>query len=163
MGAIAARVGDRLARALGVWCDGLSRGRQGLASRRSVVNISPQRDRARASHCERTQGLHRSQNVPRRTTDFDHALLALIGYWPRDWPGRKDGRHAAMVKALENRVPYSTIRNWRRQHRCKPPAWAIDLVRNKLRAQHESALRGLDEIKRAVPGRGQAWQRKSAP
>lgn len=67
-----------------------------------------------------------------------------------------------MVAALDYRVPYSTIDNWRREHRCRAPAWAVELVRRKLKIKTEQGTRGLDQMRFVVPGRGQAWERKSA-
>ena len=68
-----------------------------------------------------------------RTTVFDRAICALIRRTPRhDCTGARDGRWELMVAALDHRVPYSTIRNWRRGHRAQAPAWAVETVRRKL-------------------------------
>ena len=97
--------------------------------------------------------------MSRSTSAFYLALCDLIELPPRHHPGRNDGRRARMVAALNYRVPYATIRNWTRENGCRPPAWAIELVREKLAKREAHDLSGRSWIARAVAGRGQAWQR----
>ena len=68
--------------------------------------------------------------VPR--SNFDQMLLDLLDLNPRNGTdGKRDGRRAAMVAALEGRANYCTIRQWRRGAR-RPPAWALQLLENKI-------------------------------
>lgn len=88
-------------------------------------------------------------------TLFDRLICELIGC---KLGARHDGRRKAMVAALDNQVPYSRIRDWRRG-KCGTPKWALDLIEVKLaaRAEHVAALRELrTQVK---PGRGQDWPR----
>ena len=64
--------------------------------------------------------------VPR--TKFDAALHALT-----NTPYRlsRDGRRAAMVRALEGRATWGQIKHWRAGRR-KAPAWALDLLNAKI-------------------------------
>lgn len=65
-------------------------------------------------------------------TPFEMMLLDYLEIAPRrDHSGRRDGRRAAMLAALDNRATYSQIRDWRQGWR-KPPAWALQLLENKI-------------------------------
>jgi len=55
-----------------------------------------------------------------------------------------------LVALFGHRVARTTIANWRAGRRNVPP-WAIDLLRNKIRAAHESELADLSQVK-AGPG-----------
>lgn len=69
---------------------------------------------------------------PRST--IDEALLELTGYQPRlSRDGKRDGRRAAMVAALDGLAPYHSIRDWRRG-KCQPPQWVKALLYYKLTA-----------------------------
>ena len=75
---------------------------------------------------------------PSPRTEFDRALLRLIGLRAKhQLDGRRDGRHAAMRKALDDRATFHQIRDWRRG-KARPPQWAIELVATKLESYGEA-------------------------
>ena len=76
-----------------------------------------------------------SYRVPR--TQFDEALHALT-----DIPYRlsRDGRRAAMIRALDNSATWGQIKHWRAGRR-RPPQWAIDLLASKIDARVKRLLK----------------------
>ena len=74
--------------------------------------------------------------VPPRTP-FDRALLELLTLEARDGrDGLRDGRRAAMIRALDWRATWSQIREWRRG-RVRAPEWARDMIREKIAARRQ--------------------------
>ena len=68
-------------------------------------------------------------------TLFDAALLQLLELQARDGrDGLRDGRRAALLKALDNRATWNQIRHWRRGTG-RVPQWAVDLLANKIAAR----------------------------
>lgn len=72
-------------------------------------------------------------------TDFARALLLYTGYLPRTGrTGLRDGRRAAMRRALEGRASYYQIRDWCQGWR-PVPQWAKALLAEKLEARARAA------------------------
>jgi hypothetical protein len=69
-------------------------------------------------------------------------MLKLTGYRATDGrDGRRDGRRAAMLQAVDNRASWPALRSWLRGER-RVPQWALDLLLSKLSAythMHEHA------------------------
>ena len=77
---------------------------------------------------------------PLPRTPFDAMLCRLVLCQPtsgRD--GKRDGRRAAMLAALDYRANWTTIRAWRRGE-ARAPQWAIDLIREKLSRRAQADL-----------------------
>jgi hypothetical protein len=65
-------------------------------------------------------------------SEFDKALLTYLGLRPRSGAdGLRDGRRAAMIRALDYRATWYQIKDWRRGWRAAPQ-WAIDLINRKI-------------------------------
>lgn len=76
--------------------------------------------------------------LPRST--FDKALLRLLELEARDGrDGMRDGRRAAMIRALEGRATWGQVRQWRRGV-ARAPQWARRLVAEKLAARRARDL-----------------------
>jgi hypothetical protein len=70
---------------------------------------------------------------------FEKLLLTFLDLAPRrDTIGTRDGRRAAMIRALDCRATYYQIRDWRQGYRAAPQ-WAWDLLDAKL-AQRQEAI-----------------------
>lgn len=69
-------------------------------------------------------------------SNFDKLLLRLLELQARHGrDGRRDGRRAAMLSALNGRASWSQIREWRRGRRWAP-IWAWDLLESKIAQRH---------------------------
>lgn len=94
---------------------------------------------ARSEHVESLP----AYRVPR--TNFDEALHALTAI-----PYRlaRDGRRAAMLRALDNEATWGQIKHWRAGRRLVP-AWAWDLIETKLARRQEAIARARSKRKTA--------------
>lgn len=112
--------------------------------------ISREGERASGEHIDAFP----AKVVPR--TPFQAALLKLTGYQPTDGKdGKRDGRRAALLAAMEYRASWPALRSWLRGE--KPaPLWAVELATTKLDAYSQAAALVRREHK---PGRGQGWRR----
>lgn len=82
--------------------------------------------------------------LPRST--FDEALLTLLAIRPRHGrDGKRDGRRAAMIAALDGKASWGNIRSWRRGN-ARAPQWAIDLLVRKMKERHAA----LDHVVRIM-------------
>ena len=111
---------------------------------------------------ERAPAGHNPQLVPRPLprTPFQRAMLRLTGYEPTDGrAGKRDGRRAAMLRAIDNRASWPALRSWLRGD-IPAPQWVVDLVATKLMeyAIDAQTLRQLHK-----PGPGYDWKRKKPP
>lgn len=79
--------------------------------------------------------------LPCPRSKFDALLLAWLDLEPRHGrDGLRDGRRAAMLRALDNRATWIQIRHWRRGN-APAPKWAIDLLNTKIdRRQYKIEL-----------------------
>lgn len=91
--------------------------------------------------------------VPR--TVFAAAMLQLTGYRPTDGrDGKRDGRRAAMLAAIEYRATWGALRSWLRGNR-NVPQWALDLLLAKLATRQAEAAYMREHVRLAVkPGPG---------
>ena len=82
---------------------------------------------------EHIRALNRSEAY--RST-FEELLLTFLDIAPRrDRSGSRDGRRAAMIRALDTRATYYQIRDWRQGYR-PAPQWARDLLQTKIAHRH---------------------------
>jgi len=74
-------------------------------------------------------------------SNFEELLLTYLDLPARrDRTGRRDGRRAAMRRALDNRATYTQIRDWRQGYR-PAPIWAWDLLENKIEKRQAAYAR----------------------
>ena len=126
---------------LGLW-------RRGLDAWRRAAVIRGMNDRAKAIGDRGAPVEHVESFADRVATrsNFDAALLAYLALHPRSGrDGLRDGRRAAMRRALDNRATWHQIKDWRRGWR-PAPQWAKDLLAQKLAEQNERSARALSTL-----------------
>lgn len=97
----------------------------------------------------------------RPRTIFDALICKIVGCQPCNGrSGLTDGRRAKMITALEDRATWSQIRHWRRGE-ISAPAWAVELLTNKLRQQQHELTNAVILALAHKPGRGQGWNKRS--
>ena len=85
-------------------------------------------------------------------SQFDRALLDYLALAPRSGiTGKRDGRRAAMLMALDCRTSWGMLRRWRRG--IEPaPQWARELLAQKISARQSVLSRGFEAVRRIEKG-----------